>query len=152
MRKFMVRALPVAGALAGAMVLAPGLASAATGFAVLNLTVPGPVGGSDTCLNGTCIDLQGVANVHISAAASVNTLGLPLVTLGQAPGCTDSLISIRATVHPLALSGTVSVTVSYDRTNANGSVIAGSHTSVTKTIPLTAGGPPVTVSECAAAI
>ena len=152
MRKFMVRALPVAGALAGAMVLAPGLASAATGFAVLNLTVPGPVGGSDTCLNGTCIDLQGVANVHISASASVNTLGLPLVTLGKAPGCTDSLVNIGATVHPLALSGTVSVTVSYDRTNANGSVIAGSHTSVTKTIPLTAGGPPVTVSECAAAL
>jgi hypothetical protein len=71
--------LPVAGALAGAMVLAPGLASAATG-------------------------------------------------LGKAPGCTDSLINIGATVHPVALSGTVSVTVSYDRTNANGSVIAGSHT------------------------
>jgi hypothetical protein len=90
--------------------------------------------------------------VHISASASVNTLGLPLVTLGKAPGCTDSLVNIGATVHPLALSGTVSVTVSYDRTNANGSVIAGSHTSVTKTIPLTAGGPPITVSECAAAL
>lgn len=76
----------------------------------------------------------------------------PLVTLGQAPGCTDSLANIGATVHPLGLSGTVSVTVSYDRTNANGSVIAGRHTSVTKTIPLTAGGPPVTVSECAAAL
>jgi hypothetical protein len=60
--------------------------------------------------------------------------GLPLVTLGKAPGCTDSLVNIGATVHPLGLSGTVSVTVSYDRTNANGSVIAGSQTSVTKTI------------------
>ena len=68
------------------------------------------------------------------------------------PGCTDSLANIGATVHPLGLSGTVSVTVSYDRTNANWSVIAGSHTSVTKTIPLTAGGLPVTVSECAAAL
>ena len=105
MRKVMVRALPVVGALAGAMVLLRGC-----------------------------------------------TLGLPLVTLGKAPGCTDSLVNIGATVHPLGLSGTVSVTVSYDRTNANGSVIAGRHTSVTKTIPLTAGGPPVTVSECAAAL
>jgi hypothetical protein len=93
-----------------------------------------------------------VANVHVSASASVNTLGLPLVTLGKAPGCTDSLVNIGATVHPLGLSGTVSVTVSYDRTNANGSVIAGSQTSITKTIPLTAGGPPATVSECAAAL
>jgi hypothetical protein len=31
--------------------------------------------------------------------ASVNTLGLPLVTLGKAPGCTDSLVNIGATVH-----------------------------------------------------
>jgi hypothetical protein len=151
MRKFMIRALPVAGALAGAMVLAPGMASAATGTALLNLTLPGPVGGSDTCLNGTCIDLQGVANVHISASASLNALGVPLVKLGKAPGCT-SLVNVAATINPGTLSGAVSVTVSYDRTNANGSVIAGSHTSVTKTIPLTAGGPPVTVSECAAAL
>ena len=67
MRKFMVRALPVAGALAGAMVLAPGLASAATGF-------------------------RGAQS--------------------HRPGCTDSLVNIGATVHPLSLSGTVSVTVS----------------------------------------
>jgi len=150
MRKLMVRALPVAGALAGAMVLAPGLASAATGTGVLNVTVPGPVGGSDTCLDSTCINLQGVANVQVSASVQLSTLGVPLVKLGKAPGCT-SLINVGATVTPGKLSGTVSVSVSYDRTNANGAVIPNSHTAVTKTIPLTAGGPPVTVSECAAA-
>jgi hypothetical protein len=150
MRTSMLRALPVAGALAGAMLLAPGLASAAVGVTVLNLTVPGPVGGSDTCLNGTCIDLNGVANVTVSASAQLNTLGLPLVTVGRAPSC-HSLVSVGATVNPGRTSGSVSVTVSYDRTNAHGSVIPGSHTSVTKSIALTAGGPPVIVSECAAA-
>ncbi len=102
------------------MVLAPGLASAATGITVLNLTVPGPVGGSDTCLNGTCVDLQGVANVHVSASVSLKTLGVPLVSLGKAPGCTGSLVNVAATINPGLTSGTVSVTISYDRTNANG--------------------------------
>jgi hypothetical protein len=149
MRKFMMRALPVAGALAGTMVLAPGLASAATSLTVLNLTVPGPVGGSDTCLNTTCIDLQGVSNVHVPAAVALKTLGVPLVSLGKAPGCTDSLVNTAVTINPGTTSGTVSVTISYDHTNASGGV---SPTSVTKTISLTAGGPPVTVSECAAAV
>jgi hypothetical protein len=86
------------------MVLAPGLASAATGTALLNLTLPGPVGGSDTCLNGTCIDLQGVANVQISASASLSTLGVPLVKLGKVPGCT-SLVNVAATINPAPCRG-----------------------------------------------
>ena len=150
MRKMLMRALPAAGALAGAMVLAPGMASAATGVSVLNLAIPGPVGGSQTCLNGNCVNLQGVANVQVSASAKLTTLGVPLVSLGRAPGC-SSLVSVQATVRPGTTSGTVSLPISYDRTNAHGAVIPGSHTSVTNSVSLTAGGPPVTVSECAAA-
>jgi hypothetical protein len=150
MRKMLIRALPAAGALAGAMVLAPGMASAATGVSVLNLAIPGPVGGSQTCLNGNCVNLQGVANLQISASARVTTLGVPLVSLGRAPGC-HSLVNVQATVNPGRLSGTVSLTVAYDRTNAHGAVIPGSHTAVTNTVSLTVGGPPVTVSECASA-
>jgi hypothetical protein len=150
MRRSMLRGLPVAGALAGALLLAPGLASAATGIAVLNLTVPGPVGGSDTCLNSTCIDLNGVADVSVAASLQLHALGVPLVSLGKAADCT-SPVNVAATVNPNGLSGAVNVTVSYDRTNANGMVIPGSRTSVTKSISLTPGGPPVTVSECAAA-
>jgi len=149
-RRSMMRGLPVAGALAGALLLAPGLASAASGVAVLNLTVPGPVGGSDTCLNSTCIDLNGVANVTVSASVQLHALGVPLVSLSKAPGCT-SPVNVAATVNPNGTSGTVSVTVSYDRTNAKGTVIPGSRTSVSKSISLSPSDPPMTVSECAAA-
>jgi hypothetical protein len=150
MRKMLMRALPAAGALAGAMVLAPGMASAATGVSVLNLAIPGPVGGSQTCLNGDCVNLQGVADVQVSASARLTTLGVPLVSLGRAPGC-SSLVNVQATIRPGTTSGTVSVTISYDRTSAHGAVIPGSHTTVTNAVSLTAGGPPVTVSECASA-
>jgi hypothetical protein len=150
MRKMFVRALPVAGALAGAMVLMPGMASAAIGVSVLNLTVPGPVVGSQTCLNGNCVNLQGVSDVHVSASVELNTLGVPLVSLGRAPGC-SSLVNVGATIRPGTTSGKISVTISYDRTNAHGAVIPGSQTSVTNSVALTAGGPPVTVSECASA-
>jgi hypothetical protein len=80
----------------------------------------------------------------------LTTPGVPLVSLGRAPGC-HSLVNVQATVNPGRISGTVSVTVSYDRTNAHGAVIPGSHTAVTNTVSLTAGGPPVFVSECASA-
>ena len=147
-KRFMLRSLPVAGALAGGLVLAPGLASAATGVALLNLALPGPVGGSQTCISGDCITLKGVADLRVSASVKITALGVPLVTPARAAGC-SSLVDVGATVHPGTTSGTVTVTVQYDRTDANGHVIPGSHTTVTRTIALQAGGPPVTVTECA---
>lgn len=126
------------------------MASAATGVSVLNLAIPGPVGGSQTCLNGQCVNLRGVSDVTVSASVQLKTLGVPLVSLGKAPGC-SSLVNVQATVRPGTTSGAVTLTVSYDRTNANGMVIPGSHTTVTNSVSLVAGGPPVTVSECASA-
>ena len=146
--RFMLRALPVAGVLASALVLAPGLASAATGTAVLNLALPGSVGGTQTCISGDCITLNGVANLRISASAQVNALGIPLVTPAHAAGC-SALVDLGATVHPGLTSGSVTVTLQYDRTDPSGHVIPASHTVVTRTVDLRAGGPPVTVTECA---
>jgi hypothetical protein len=146
--RFMLRALPVAGVLASGLALAPGLASAATGTSVLSLALPGSLGGTQTCISGNCVTLNGVANLQISASAQVNALGIPLVTPAHAAGC-SALVDVGATIHPGLTSGSVTVTLQYDRTNPNGHVIPGSHTSVTQTVALRVGGPPVTVTECA---
>jgi hypothetical protein len=115
----------------------------------VTVSVPGPVGGSQTCLNPGvgCITLQGVSDLKVGATISLNGLVAPLVTLGKVPGCTAS-INTEATIHPVGLgSASVSLTISYDTTDPNGGATS-SHT-VTKTVTLAPGGPPVTISECA---
>jgi len=116
--------------------------------APISVSFPGPVGGSQTCINpGSCVTLDGISNLDVSATVDVSGLVAPLVTLGTAPHCTAD-INVTATITPAALgSASVTVTVSYDKTNANGQTIGTG--GFTKTISLTAGGTPVTISECA---
>jgi hypothetical protein len=149
----MRRAVLVAAALAGSVVLAPGLASAATGNALIDVTVAGPVGGSQTCISPApgCVEVQGVANLHVVASVSLTSPTGPLITPAHAPGCTAS-INIGATITPVLASGTVTVLVEFDRTDPRGHVIPGSHTTISDSMPFSAGGPPVTVTECAAVL
>jgi hypothetical protein len=147
-----IRVLLMGAALAGGLALMPGLASAATGSAVVDVTLPGPVGGSQTCVSAVpgCLEVHGVANLDVMASVQLASPTAPLVTPARAPGCTAS-INTGATVTPGLASGSVTVLVSFDRTDANGNVIPGSHTAISESVPFAAGGPPVTVTECAAA-
>jgi hypothetical protein len=149
--RFVMRALLVAAALAGSVMLVPGLASAATGNALIDVTVPGPVSGSQTCISLVpgCIEVQGVANFHVVASVNLTSPAVPLITPAHAPGCTAS-VHVGVTITPGLASGSVIVLVEFDRTDPNGNAIPGSHTTIRESMPFVAGGPPVTVTECAA--
>jgi hypothetical protein len=134
-------------ALAGSAALVPAVASAQALISVsvpVSVSVPGTVGSSVTCLNGNCINLQGVSDLKVKAAVNVNGLTLPVVTPAPVPGC-SSAIQAGATITPLRLGGGsgVTVTISYVKPGAT------SPTTSTLTIPLVAGGRPVTITECA---
>jgi hypothetical protein len=148
----MMRAALLAAAVAGSVALVPGAASAQALVSIsapISVSVPGPVGGSQTCVSPGvgCITLQGVSDLKVTATVNINGLVAPLVTLSKVPGCTAA-INTQATLHPVGLgSASVNVTISYNTTDPNGGATS-SHT-VTKTVTLAPGGPPVTVSECA---
>lgn len=145
----MVRAGIAAAALAVAFL--PTAASAQSLInisAPISVSIPGPVGGSQTCIDtNTCVNLDGVSNLDVTATVDVNGLVAPLVTPATAPGCTAD-INVGATITPTALgSASVTLTVSYDKTNANGQTVGTG--GFTKTISLAAGGAPLTITECA---
>ncbi len=147
----MMRALLMVAALAGSVMLVPGLASAATGNALIDVMVPGPVSGAQICISLVpgCIEVQGVANLHVMASVNLTSPTVPLITPAHAPGCA-ARVHIGVTITPGLASGSVTVLVEFDRTDPNGNVVPGSHTTIAESMPFTAGGPPVTVTECAA--
>jgi hypothetical protein len=144
----------VAAAVAGSVALVPVAASAQpliSATVPVSVTVPGPVGGSQTCLSpGGCINLQGVSDLSVTATVSINGLSVPVVTPASPPDCSGN-VQAGATITPALGSGAVNITISYQTVNTNGAPV-GAPTTVTKTIPFSAGGKPVTVTECASAL
>ena len=148
--RFRMSALLAVATLAGGVALVPAGASADTTVALVNVAVPGPVGGSLTCLSTIpkCITAPGITNLTVTASAILSSTALPVITLTGAPGCSGQ-VSVGAVVTPGLASGVVSITVQYELTNAQGDVVPDSQTTIIKTLPFSAGTPPVTVTECA---
>ena len=163
---FRMAGLLGAAMLAGSMTVVPGTALAATGLAapprssgspgssigLVNVTVPGQVSGTQTCFTATphCISMPGVANLAVTASAVLDGTTLPVITLTNAPGCSGQ-ISVGAIVTPGQASGVVTITIQYDLADAQGNAIPDTHTMIIKSLPFSAGTPPVTVTECASA-
>jgi hypothetical protein len=157
--RFKISAALAAAALAGGLALPggvasastdPGMGSADTTLSLVDVSVPGPVDGSKTCVTTTpgCISAPGIANLSVTASAVVNGPELPVITLANAPGCTGQ-INVGAVVTPGLASGIVTITIVYDLTDAKGAVIPDSQTTIIKSVPFSAGTPPVIVTECA---
>jgi hypothetical protein len=156
-----------AAMLAGGMVVAPGAAalaaaglatpppsdgSANTSIGLVNVSVPGKVSGSQTCFTATprCITMPGIANLTVTASAVLDGTALPVITLTSAPGCSGP-ISVGAIVTPGQASGVVTITIQYDLADLQGNAIPNTHTMIIKSLPFSAGTPPITVTECASA-
>jgi hypothetical protein len=116
----------------------------------LDVTVPGPIGGSQTCVSTLprCIDVEGLENLEVKATVHVSGLGAPLITPATSSAC-HSPINTGVTITPSAL-GSADVTLAISYTPVSPTGVPG--TPVTDTpinIPLAAGGAPVTITECA---
>jgi hypothetical protein len=99
---------------------------------------------------GGCINLPGVSDLTVKATVNVNGLTLPVITPAAPQGCSGN-IQAGATITPVLGSGSVSLVISCQTVNANGSPV-GNPTTITKTIPCAAGGQPLTITECASAL
>jgi hypothetical protein len=170
--RFRIGVLLGMAAVASGMALVPAAASAtgsATGFAagsaagaataavpapstlsVVNVTVPGPVGHWQTCVNPAqdCITVPGITDLSVSAAAVVTGPALPTITLTSSPGCAGQ-VNVAAVVTPGLASGYLSLTIQYALADANGTAIPNSETTIVKSVPFIAGTPPLVVTECA---
>jgi hypothetical protein len=159
--RFRISTVLAAAALAGAAALVPGTAFAGivvpgaptasgTTLTLVNVAVPGPVNGSQTCVTllPGCITAPGIANLTVTASAILNSPQLPVITLTGDPGCAGQ-VSVGAIVTPGLASGVVSITIQYDMAGPNGIAIPDSQTTIIKSVPFSAGTAPVTVTECA---
>lgn len=152
--RFKVSALLGTVALAGSMALVPAAAStvtpATTSLSVVNVTVPGQVGYWQTCVIITqyCITEPGITDLSVSASAVVTGAALPTITLTSAPGCAGQ-VNVAAVVTPNLASGYLSITIQYALADASGTAIPNSETTIVKSVPFSAGAPPVVVTECA---
>ena len=161
---FRIAGLLGAAMLAGSMAVTPGAALAATSLAtpppaggsagssigLVNVAVPGQVDGSHTCFTAAlhCISMPGVANLSVTASALLDGTALPVITLTSAPGCPGP-ISVGAIVTPGQASGVVTIIIQYDLADAPGNPVPDTHTTIIKSLPFSAGTPPITVTECA---
>jgi hypothetical protein len=115
-------------AIVGSFFLMAGAAQATT-TTIIDQTVAGPVGGARICADTTCQDVQGIANLHVKSALNTTSLTPPAVTTSTQPGCTAN-IDIQVNVTTVGITGTLDTTVEFDRTDRNGHVVPGSHTSL----------------------
>lgn len=115
---------------AGIAMLA-GSAQAAS-IPLVNLSIPGPIGGFKACVDTSCVPVAGVSNVHIVVSLDAATITLvPIVTFGTQPGCTGN-IDLAVTVTTPGISGVLDGYISFNTDDANGTVTG------TKVIPISA--------------
>lgn len=121
----------------------------AASIPLVNLTIPGPIGGVNVCVDTTCVPVAGVSNVHIVVSLdAANVTLLPLVSFGTQPGCTAD-VDLAVTITTPGISGVLDGYISFNITDRNGNPVG------SKVIPLTAlpiGIPSLThsVSLCGA--
>ena len=141
--------LGTAGLVSG-MALVPASAAANTTLSVVNVTVPGPVGHWQSCtaLDQDCLTVPGITDLSVTASAVVTGAAVPTITLTNSPGCAGQ-VNVAAIVTPNLSSGYVSITVQYALADAEGTAIPNSETVIVKSVPFSAGAPPVVVTECA---
>ncbi|HEU5002726.1 MAG TPA: hypothetical protein VFW71_08110 [Actinomycetota bacterium] len=119
----------VATTITAGVVLFAGSAQAAS-IPLVNLTIPGPIGGVNVCVDTNCVPVNGVANVHIGLSLDAATIALlPIVSFGTQPGCTAN-VDLAVTITSPGISGVLDGVISFDITNYNGQVIG------SKSIPI----------------
>ncbi|HLI55610.1 MAG TPA: hypothetical protein VKY26_01130 [Actinomycetota bacterium] len=143
----------------GSTVMAAGLAVAtlfsgpaaqAATIPLVNLTIPGPIGGVNLCVDTSCHLVPGLANLHIVESLNTTSLTLPMVTLSQQPGCTAD-VDLQVNITTLGISGALTGSISYDVTDQNGNPIPGDTVTIPLgTIPVNLGSVTHSVSVCAA--
>jgi hypothetical protein len=161
--RFRIGTVLAAAALAGATALVPGTAFAGivvpgaptasqSTLNLVNVSIPGPVQGSATCVTLVpgCVTAPapGIANLTVTASAVLNTAEMPVITLTADPGCAGQ-VSVGAIVTPGLASGVVSITVTYDLAGPDGTALPDSQTTIIKSVPFSPGAAPVAVTECA---
>lgn len=132
-------------AMGSAFILFAGAAQAAS-LTIVDQTVAGPIGGARLCVDTTCQDAQGIANLHVKLVLNTSSLIPPAVTASGQPGCTAN-INVQLNVTTLGLTGTLDTTIEWDRTDRNGNVV--SHTTLPiPSIPISTTAQTHSVSFC----
>lgn len=112
----------VATTITAAVALLAGSAQAAS-ISLVDLTIPGPIGGVNVCVDTSCHLLTGISNVHIVVSLdSANITLLPVVSFGLQPGCTAN-VDLAITITSPGISGVLDGSISFNITDQNGNPI-----------------------------
>ena len=136
-------------AIAGSLAIqAPALADTT----LVDQTLPGPLGGAQVCVARTCLPVvTGISNVRLSTVTRGTGIVLPVIVPSSAPGCGANVnLALRLLTPGIAI--TLRVALSFDRTDGNGSVIAGSHQTIEAQVPVDVASIGVPVASVCAAI
>lgn len=109
---------------------------------VVDHTVEAPVGGAEICVAEECLpELEGVRNVQLLATYEGMSPDAPEIDSTDAPGCTANVDVAFRLRWAGAGPGTLRLLVEFDRTDRNGALVPGSHTTLERDLLLPAGAP-----------